>query len=217
LRRRPVVAAVVVSIATAPGVRASDACSVALESWVKLSESRIHKQKAGDNPRTALGACIATEGFRRELLGALAAARRTCEASTAPDPAMQQTKALIGINESFVTSLGLCPPEQRPAKPPAAPETARPAAHPRECLEISRVTAERYVFANRRCSGSKVLAIIETRGASGKVECRAHTIDGQATILAPGKVRPQLDYQCPLGQPRCTKEHLAAMFPECDW
>jgi hypothetical protein len=215
LRHRPVVAAVLFSIATAPSARASDACSAALEGWVKLSESRIHRQKAGDPPSTALGACIATEVSRRELLGALVNARRTCEASTAPDPATEQTRALIGINESFVASLGLCPAD--PPKRAAAPDPARKAAQPRECLEISRVTAERYVLANRGCSGSKVLAIVETRGATGKIECRAHTIDEQATIAAPGKVRPQLDYQGPIGQPRCTKEHLAAMFPECDW
>jgi hypothetical protein len=151
-------------------------------------------------------------------LRALSSARVKCEASNSPDQTAQQTKTLIGINQSFVASIALCRVDEQPGQATnTAPAPARAVARSRACLEISRVTPDRYVFSNRRCSGSKVLAIIETRGASGETECKAHIIDEKKTVGAPNKARPHINYECPVGQEKCTKEHLAVMFPECDW
>jgi hypothetical protein len=150
-----------------------------------------------------------------DLLRALAGVRGKCEAVGPSDPTAPQTLTMIGINEGFIAAIALCRAEPQ-AK--AAPEPARaPPARPRTCLEIARVAEDRFLLVNRRCSGSRVLAVVETRAASGATECKAHLIDERKTLAARGKAPPQINYECPLGQGKCTQEHLAVMFPECDW
>lgn len=212
MRGLPILA-VMVAMLCAPGARANDECSTAFATWVKLSESRIRKQLAeGGQPASARGACIPTEAARQDLLRGLADARVKCGAANPPDPTTLQTRTMIGINESFVAAIALCPANAQPTVAPA-----RPAARPRACLEVSRAAADRFLLVNRRCSGSRILAIIETRTASGETECKAHLIDEKKTVAAPSKAPPHINYECPLGQGKCTKEHLAVMFPECDW
>lgn len=217
-----VLAVVLMLAAHASPARASGACAAAFEQWVKLSETRIRKPAAQgaleagrDKPAPAPSACIPGEAARMDLLHALAGVRGKCGATTPPDPTAPQTLTMIGINEGFIAAIDLCPAE---VPPKAAPEPARaPAARPRRCLDIVRAAADRFLLVNRHCSGSRVLAIVETRAATGATECKAHLIDEKKTVGALGKSPPQINYECPVGQGKCSKEHLAVMFPECDW
>jgi hypothetical protein len=222
LRNLPVVVALSL-LAAVPRAEAADACATAFASWVKLSEARVRKQKGVDGTKAGQtqavsGACINGEAQRKELLRALAGVLAKCVGPAEPDPATHQLRELIGINQGFVAGLALCPPEARPEPAPEIPPApAAPPAQARECLEIARVAPNRYVLANRGCSGTRVLAIVETRATSGETRCKAHTVDKTATIAAPADTRPQLNYECALSEQRCTRQRLAAMFPECDW
>jgi hypothetical protein len=224
LRALVIVAAILL---TAPGgtAGASEECAAAFAQWVKLSEQRIRRPNgaagAGTVPSApAAGACIPGEAARRELLQGLARTRGICAASAATDHATQHTKVMIGINESFIAALAFCRSEAAaPAAktPPKPAETVRRTPRPRACLEISRVAADRHVVANRRCRGTRVLGVIETRAASGVTACKAYTIEERATLSTPGEAPPTLNYECPLDTETCTRERIAAMFPECDW
>ena len=190
-------------------------------------------------------ACAPGESARQELLRALARVRARCN-ELASDPVAPATKTMIGINEGFIRGLPLCrteealvgapkaapvppppPPSPPPAAPaavtvpaapaPAAPAEAQPDGPLRRCLHVSRISRERYTLSNRWCGGNTVLAIVETRGASGEIECRAHAIGQRMTVRSLSNAPPQINHECLWSQGNCTKDNLDGMFPECDW
>lgn len=210
--------AVCMLLAFVPSGMASDECTPALEKWVKFSGTRIRQQRpAGDLAAESSEACIATESVRQELVRALANARARCDQSSWFDQSTQQAKAIIGANESFVASVALCSADLQPNPVTKAAPASAPLAASRQCLQVARVSPERYLLSNRRCARSMVLAIVETRAPSGKIACKAHTIKQKATVATAKNERLQLNYECALGEANCTQAHLATMFPECDW
>ena len=124
---------------------------------------------------------------------------------------------MIDINASVIGSVPLCRSEDVPAKAvEPEPTPLRPiVARPRACLEITQAAPERFVLANRKCAGRSVLAVIERKDATGKIECKAHTIGRQLAVVTPA--RPEINYQCISDEGSCTKDHVATFFPECDW
>ena len=176
---------------------AAGSCQDAFAAWAKLSERHVRavQPSRGD----ARGACIASEAVRKELLDELMRTRARCtEPSSAPDPSSQQARTILAINENFIVSLGLCPGEEasaatgwaaKPAPtvsaPKAAPSASAPKAVPRACLQISHPKQEHYTLTNRHCAGKAVLAIVETRGTAGKVECKAYTIHQALALRCP--------------------------------
>jgi hypothetical protein len=212
------------------GAGAQSACQSAFERWAKLSEARVRIQKPASDSSNKLQpsgqACAPTEAVRQGLLNALTRARAKCDEASL-DALAQATKTMLDINEGFIRSLPLCraeatsgwvtkaAPAPAPAHPPAS---ARPNAGPsRQCLEVSRVAPERFTLSNRWCGGSTVLAIVETRGSAGVVECRAHAIGQSMTVHSRDTAPPQINHECLFNEGRCTKDHLGSMFPECDW
>src|SRR5215831_11983122 len=159
-----VVAALLLVVVALP-VWAQETCSVAFAQWVKLSESHIEKpggDRGVDKPADPQGTCIAGEPQRRELLRALASVRDRCHAATATDAETEHVRMMIGINESFIGSVALCPSEashKEAAKAEGSPATTH--ARPRQCLQLSRVAVNRHAVTNSRCSGTTVLAVIE--------------------------------------------------------
>jgi hypothetical protein len=198
---------------------AQETCSAAFAEWVKLSESRIGKpggDRDVDKPAGAQGTCIASEPQRHELLRALASVRDRCQASTAADAGAEHVRMMIGINEGFIGSVALCPseaPHKEVAKAEGAPAT--PQVHPRQCLHLARVAADRHAVTNSRCSGTTVLAVIETQTPSGTISCKAYTVETRIAVA--GKDPLTLNFECALDQKKCTRARVAAMFPECDW
>jgi hypothetical protein len=169
-----------------------------------------------DKPVGPQGTCIAGEPQRRELLRALASVRDRCQASTATDAETEHVRTMIGINEGFIGSVALCPSEashKEVAKAEGSPVT--PQARPRQCLQLSRVAVDRHAVTNSRCSGTTVLAVIETQAPSGTISCKAYAVETR--IAVPGKNSLTLNFECALDQKKCTRERVAAMFPECDW
>jgi hypothetical protein len=202
-----VLAAALVVLASASNALANE-CRSDFERWVALSESRLRVQQQANV------ACLPSEAVRQELLSALARAAAKCQ----PDQNTQHTRTMITINEGFVGSLPVCRAEEPPAQtaktpssPPQPPKPSRP------CLEMSRLTPERYVLSNRHCADSKILAIVEIRKATGEIACKGHTIEKRLVLATESALRPQLNYDCPLNGARCTKELVSKMFPECDW
>jgi hypothetical protein len=113
------------------------------------------------------------------------------------------------------------PPAAAPAPAPAVtsppPPPAQPQGAARRCLHVARVTQDRYTVSNRWCGGSTVLAIVETRGQHGEVECRALAIGQSTTVKSVGNPPPYVNHECLWSHGNCTKEHLDDIFPECDW
>jgi hypothetical protein len=207
---------------------------------------RLQGRAAGGSQRSpSQAACAPGEGVRQELLKALARVRARCN-EAASDPVAPATRTMIEINEGFIRSLPLCraeeaapgaapkpaaaspppsstPPAATPAVsvPPASAPAASPEAEPdgplRRCLYVTRISRERYALSNRWCGGNTVLAIVETRGASGEIECRAHAIGQRATVRSLNNAAPQINHECLWSQGNCTKDNLDSMFPECDW
>jgi hypothetical protein len=233
-----VIAAALLLVAATLPARAQDTCSAAFALWVKLSESRIRKpdgDQAVDKSAGPQGTCIAGEPQRQELLRALASVRDQCQASTAAET--EHVKMMIGINEGFIGSVALCPSEAPPKvvtkaeRAPAAPQPRPEAPHkavakaegaptalqarPRACLRVARQAVDRYAVVNTQCSGTRVLAIIETQAPSGTIACKAYTVETSIAVL--GKNPLTLNFECALDQKKCTRERVAAMFPECDW
>jgi len=221
---------------------AQETCSVAFTQWVKLSETRIGKRggdQGVDKPSDPQATCIAGEPQRRELLRALASVRDRCQASTATDPETEHVRMMIGINEGFIGSVALCPsvaPQKEVAKAETKTETkaetraetraetkaetkaerpATPPVRPRQCLHLARVAADRHAVTNNRCSGTTVLAVIETQAPSGTISCKAYAVE--TSIAVRDKNPLTLNFECALDQKKCTRERVAAMFPECDW
>ena len=54
--------------------------------------------------------------MRADLLQALAKARSLCEGGLFPDQATKQTKDMIDINSSVISSIPVCRPVEQPAK-----------------------------------------------------------------------------------------------------
>lgn len=219
-------AAVTLLVLHGSDASAQGSCQDAFAAWAKLSERHVRavQQSRGD----ARGACLASEAVRKELLDELIRTRARCTESSS-DPSSQQARTILAINENFIVSLGVCPGEEasaatgwatKPAPtvsaPKAAPSASAPKAVPRPCLQISHPKQEHYTLTNRHCAGKAVLAIVETRGTAGKVECKAYTIH-QALALRTHADKPYVNHECVLNQDRCSKEHLGRMFPECDW
>jgi len=135
---------------------------------------------------------------------------------------------MIGINEGFIGSVALCPsaaPQNEVAKAETKTETktetkaertpATPPVRPRQCLHLARVAADRHAVTNSRCSGTTVLAVIETQAPSGTISCKAYAVE--TSIAVRDKNPLTLNFECALDQKKCTRERVAAMFPECDW
>ena len=130
----------------------------------------------------------------------------------------------IRVNEGFIGSVALCPSEA-PPKEVAKAETkteskaertpATPQVRPRQCLHLARVAADRHAVTNSRCSGTTVLAVIETQAPSGTISCKAYTVETRIAVA--GKDPLTLNFECALDQKKCTRARVAAMFPECDW
>ena len=196
---------------------------MAFTQWVKLSETRIGK-RGGDQGVDPKVTCIAGEPQRQELLRALASVRDRCQASPATDPETEYVRMMIGINEGFIGSVALCPsaaPQKEVAKAETKTETkaertpATPPVRPRQCLHLARVAADRHAVTNSRCSGTTVLAVIETQAPSGTISCKAYAVE--TSIAVRDKNPLTLNFECALDQKKCTRERVAAMFPECDW
>jgi hypothetical protein len=247
-------------LALAPHAWADNDCQRAFARWAKLSSAHIVPQST-----SARGACVLTESMRSNLLEELSRAHSVC-AETAVDQSSQQTRTLLGINRTFLTSLAACasgnteagpgwatksqpivvapPPAPPPvpsrppvaAPPPAPPKSvvavAPPAAPPAPpkpaittvpapappCLDISPAQSDSYALVNRRCRGHTVLGVIEIRGTSGETACRGFAISQTLNVRAPGAAAPpRINYECVANQPRCNKERLGEIFPECDW
>jgi hypothetical protein len=207
-------------VALCPPAWAQETCSAAFAQWVKLSESRIGKPTGtpGSNqPSGSQDPCIAGEPQRQELLRALAIVRDRCQASTETGAETEHVKMMIGINEGFIGSVALCaretPRKDVPNAKAAAPTAPQP--RPRECLHVERQAVDRYAVINSQCSGTRVLAVIETQAPSGTIACKAYTVE--TSIALSGRNSPTLNFECAVDQKKCTRERVAAMFPECDW
>jgi len=74
---------------------------------------------------------------------------------------------------------------------------------------------DRYAVINAQCSGTKVLAVIERQAPSGTISCKAYTVETR--IAVQGKDPLTLNFECAVDQKKCTRDRVAAMFPECDW
>jgi hypothetical protein len=233
-----VAAGLLAMLAVLPGTtgaaRAQSECATTFERWSKLSASRTRAQPAAVGQE----ACLPSEGVRADLLQALAKSRSLCDGGLFPDQATKQTKDMIDINSSVISSMPICRPAEQPAKAidpdptPPRPRREEQAAKPidpdptpprpprlrqRACLDIAQAGPERFVLANRKCTGSNVLAVIEKKGPSGKIDCKAYTINRQLAVGTLRDAAPHINYECVLREGNCTKDYVAAMFPECDW
>ena len=209
---------------------AEDDCQVVFERWAKFNKAHLRPPPAGDDH----GACLESEGVRRELLDGLARTRATCQSATS-DSSPQNVKAMIEINDGFIRSLGVCPtvveaPPTSPAwnanlkadsKPKVDPKpkaTATKAVAPsRDCLELEHAKADRYTLVNRHCAGQVVLAVVEIRDTAGKTACKAYSVSGTLTVGRDDTAKVTVDHECVLNRGSCTSKHVGSMFPECDW
>jgi hypothetical protein len=212
-------------------------CQAAFEKWTKISGARVVPQSGSQR-----GACIPSEAVRQELLGALARTRGLCAES-----GQGATRTVLDINQSFIASLAVCPsdatadttkaepgpekpkiavplptPPPAPKPPPAPPKpvvVAPPPAPPPTppCLEVTPAKEEQYALVNRRCRGHTVLAVIETRGASGETVCKGYSISQSLAVRTAGSAPPRINHECVLSQGPCNRDRLENMFPECDW
>jgi hypothetical protein len=197
---------------------ASADCASAFESWVKRSEAQLRPQRVDS---TAVkpgvrGSCVPDEAARQELLRTLRSVRLRCDAPG--DASAFQTKPLVEANGDFLTSLAVCRAEIPATWTTNTVTNANApikAAGP-PCLEVSRAGSERYTLANGRCRGKTVLAVVETREASGKVECKGYAVGRTKAVQTQKNSQLQLNYECLLGQGKCTLANVATMFPECD-
>ena len=211
---------------------------VRLQDWATSSGLPV----TGKRPPSQ--ACAPGESVRQELLKALQRVRARCSDATS-DPSAAGTRTMVEINEGFIRGLPLCrtegtaagaakpapaPPPPEPSPPPSPPVAAVPVppapAPPapaqsegllRRCLQVTRVSRERYTLSNKWCGGSTVLAIVETSRKSGEIECRFHAIGQKMTVRSLNNSPPQINHECLWSQGNCTKENLDAMFPECEW
>jgi hypothetical protein len=113
-------------LAIAPFAWAQSDCQQAFETWTKLSSTRLRVMAQSESQK---GACIPTEAVRQELLAALTRTRGLCAGS---DQTAQQTRTLLNINQTFISSLAVChsdtadsPPSLTTKAPPPAPENPK--------------------------------------------------------------------------------------------
>jgi hypothetical protein len=83
------------------------------------------------------------------------------------------------------------------------------------CLEVAPAGGEVYALVNRRCKGHTVLAVVETRAASGETACKGYAIGVGVNLRGSGA--PRINYECVASLGACNRERLGDMFPECDW
>ena len=99
------------------------------------------------------------------------------------------------------------PAAARAIEPEPAPTRQR--VRQQVCLDVSQAAPERFVFANHKCGGRSVLVVIERKGLSGRIECKAYTIGRQLTVATLRDARPHINYECMLDEGGCTKAHVA--------
>src|SRR5262249_26588259 len=99
-------------------------CQNAFAQWAQQSEELVQRTQGA----SGRGGCIASESARRDLLDALARTRRLCGDSG--DPSEEQTRTMLYINQSFISSLSVCRSQTEEAgngwAPKAAPTPERP-------------------------------------------------------------------------------------------
>jgi hypothetical protein len=96
-------------LACAPQAWASAECQLAFDRWAKRSGELVRTVREGENPdANARGACVPTEAVRTHLLDGLARAHVLCAEASPSDQTAQQTRTMLGINQSFIASLGVC-------------------------------------------------------------------------------------------------------------
>jgi hypothetical protein len=134
-------------LACAPQSWASAECQLAFDRWAKRSGELVRTVREGENlDADARGACVPTEAVRTHLLDGLARAHVLCAEASPSDQTAQQTRTMLGINQSFIASLGVCrsdsaeagagwvtkaaPEKPRIAAPPPPPPKPEPAAPP---------------------------------------------------------------------------------------
>jgi hypothetical protein len=129
----------------------------------------------------------------------------------APTPPPSPPPVTGGPRPSVITPkpVGVVPPV-----PPPKAEASTAAPKP-PCLEVGAVQGEVYSFINRRCKGHTVLAVIETRTASGQAACKGYTVGAGVNLR--GSSAPRVNYECVANAGGCNKDRLGDMFPECDW
>jgi hypothetical protein len=104
----------------------------------------------------------------------------------------------------------------RPSVIAPPPKTGADTAAPKPpCLEVAANQGDVYSLINRHCKGHSVLAVIETRAASGETACKGYTIGVGLNLKGPSA--PRINYECVTGAGGCNKDRLGDMFPECDW
>jgi hypothetical protein len=81
---------------------------------------------------------------------------------------------------------------------------------------VARTQNDTFALVNHRCRGHTVLAVIETKSASGETLCKGYAI-GQSQAVRSSSAPPRVNYECVLSQGPCNKDRLGDMFPECDW
>jgi hypothetical protein len=109
----------------------------------------------------------------------------------------------------------IAPPKPAVAAPLAVAPKADAATPKPPCLEIAAAQGDIYPLINRGCKGHTVLAVIETRAASGATACKGYTIGAGVNVR--GAATPRINYECVANRGSCNKNHLGDMFPECDW
>jgi hypothetical protein len=88
--------------ALAPRASAASDCQDAFERWALVSSAQV--RKSSDSGR---GACLPSEEVRQGLLDGLERTRQLC-GDAASDQSQQQTRTMLIINQSFISSLSLC-------------------------------------------------------------------------------------------------------------
>jgi hypothetical protein len=96
-------------LACAPQAWANAECQLAFDRWAKRSGELVRTVRESENPDAdARGACVPTEAVRTHLLDGLARAHVLCAEALPSDQTAQHTRTMLGINQSFIASLGVC-------------------------------------------------------------------------------------------------------------
>ncbi len=186
---------------------ADGACGDAFSRWVKNSEATYQSQpkaaaKPGENAREA---CLPNEAARKSLQRSLASVRRHCEAPDAGADA-EATKPLVEINADVLATTPICGGGSRLAASPSE-------ADGNSCLSLNQAGSV-YYLANTRCTGSKVIAVVEIKLSSGAIKCRGHVIASQTKL---GTTKPNINYECVENGSDCSTKSVKGIFPYCSW
>jgi hypothetical protein len=217
-----VMALVIVGRAT-PALAEGD-CQLTFEIWAKRSERevRVEQPTQVNTPSNEPGSCVSNEAVRKQLLDGLVRIRARCgEPTSWLGKSPEQMKTMLDVNESFIATLPVCGAGRAETgtgwTSESTPVTRKEATTRGPCLQVSHVKQERYALVNRRCTGKTILAVVETRGATGQIKCKAYTIGQSLAVRTSTDAPPYVNHECVLDEGRCSKEHLGLMFPECDW